>query len=216
MSEVSGPGGSGVAGAEVSVPPVMLVRYRAGVTGQAARTVHLVPMPDEPMAGAVATLCGALLDLDEIETGCGQGMPCATCLLNQVSATTPAVQSPGSSPESAGAELPGAGAHRAWGWPVTQHHDQIRLSLRCDVSAIAIPILLSTEVTQLLSTRYRAPAVLAHPYAPDHHRRAAPHQDRQPWPPKGSTWLPSNLVQPPRGSTWRPARGWLLRVTGVA
>ncbi len=168
MSEMSGPGGSGVAGAEVSVPPVMLVRYRAGVTGQTARTVHLVAVPDQRVAGAVATLCGALLDLDEIEAGCGQGMPCTMCLLNQVSATTPAVQAPGSSPANPAAELLGAGAYQAWGWPVTQHHDQIRLSLRGDVSAIAIPIPLSTELTQLLATRYCAPAVLAHPHAPDH------------------------------------------------
>jgi len=158
--------GAGVAGAEVSVPPVVLVRYRAGVTSQTAPTVHLVPMPDEPMAGAVATLCGALLDLDEIETDCGQDMPCTMCLLHQVSATTAAGQAPVSSPEATGAELSGAVASQASGWPVTRRNEQIRLSLRGDVSAIAIPLLLSTDVTQLLSTRYCALAVLPTPTPP--------------------------------------------------
>lgn len=208
VSEMSGPGGSGVAGAKVSVPPVMLVRYRTGVTGQTARTVHLVSMPDKRMAGVVATLCGALLDLDEIETGCGQGMPCTMCLLHQVSATTAAGQAPVSSPEATGAELSGAVGYQAWGWPVTQHHHQLRLSLRGDVSAIAIPIPLSTEVTQLLNTRYCAPAVLAHPYAPDHHivLTGQRYAVGLPWPPSvhhvtGALLLPPTIT--PRGPiTW--------------
>jgi hypothetical protein len=53
-------GESGV-GVEIApVEPVMLVRYRAGVTGQTARTVHLVALR-ERVAGAVGTLCGAFL-----------------------------------------------------------------------------------------------------------------------------------------------------------
>ena len=59
--------------------------------------------------------------------------------------------------------------YRAWGWPVTQHRDLIHLRLDCAASAIAIPIPLSAEVTQVLTDRHCAPAVLAHPYAPEHH-----------------------------------------------
>jgi len=191
----------------------MFVRYRAGVTGQAAGTVHLVPVPDERMMGVVATLCGALLDLDEIEAGYGQGMPCMLCLLNQVSATTPAVRAPMSSSGCTGAELVGAVAYQAWGWPVTQHRDQIRLSLRCDVSAIALPILLSIDVTQLLTTRCGAPAVLAHPYAPERHivLTGERYGVGLPWPASvhhvtGALMLPPTMT--PRGPiTWTQPPG---------
>jgi hypothetical protein len=59
--------------------------------------------------------------------------------------------------------------YQTWGWPVAQHRDQVILNLHRDASAIAIPILVSAEVTRLLIARQCAPAVLAHPYAPEHH-----------------------------------------------
>ena len=48
------------------------------------------------------------------------------------------------------------------------HSDQVRLSLSRDVSALAIPIPLGTEVTQILHQRRSAPSVLAHPYTPEY------------------------------------------------
>jgi hypothetical protein len=97
----------------------MLVRYRPGLTGQSARTVHLVPVPQELRAGAAVALCGAVLCMVEI-VGPGQGMPCTACLLNQVSTPITAVgQPPAGSPDSTGAMLVGGAAYRAWGWPVT-------------------------------------------------------------------------------------------------
>jgi hypothetical protein len=88
------------------------------------------------------------------------------------------------------------------------HRDQIRLSLHYNASAIAIPILLSPEVTQLLTTRHCAPAVLAHPYAPDHRlvltgeRFWAP----LPWPPSVHQITDALMLPPtmtPRGPiTW--------------
>jgi hypothetical protein len=60
-------------------------------------------------------------------------------------------------------------AYHAWGWPVMQRGDLIQLSLDGDAGAVAIPIPLSAAVTQLLTTRRCNPAVLAHPYAPEHH-----------------------------------------------
>jgi hypothetical protein len=162
-------GGPGTDAVIADAPPVVLVRYRPGVTGLTTCTVHLVSMRDGCQAGAVSTLCGTVLSLDEIETVTqDQGMPCAACLINQVICTTPAVEPPGGSPTSGRAGLTGAAPYHAWGWPVTYYHDQVRLSVDCDVSAIAIPISLSTEIICTLTHRYCAPAVLAHPCAPVH------------------------------------------------
>jgi hypothetical protein len=144
----------------------MRIRDRPAGTGRTALPVHLVPMPDRPGAGAVSTLCGALLRLEAIEAVTpGQGVPCAACLVNQVTVTTLPVEPPTG---SAGDGLVAAVAYREWGWPVTQHRDQIRLSLHRDASAIAIPIPISAGVTQVLTERHCAPAVLSHPYAPEH------------------------------------------------
>jgi hypothetical protein len=191
-----------------TVQPVILVRYRP-VAGQTARPVHLVPMPDGDLAGTVGTLCGALLSLEAIETvNFGQGMPCTMCVLHQVSITAPVVEPPVDSPDSEGAGLINGVAYQAWGWPVIQHRDQTRLRLDCNVSAIAIPILLSTELTQILIERHCDPAVLAHPYTPEHHliltgeRFGTP----LPWPPDvhqvtGVLMLPPTMT--PRGPmTW--------------
>ncbi|MDQ1538190.1 MAG: hypothetical protein QOE58_2583 [Actinomycetota bacterium] len=191
------------------VQPMMLVRYRPGVAGQTARAVHLVPMPDGRIADTVGTLCGALLGLEEIETlNCGQGMPCMTCALHQASATAPVVEPPVGSPDSEGTGLIHGDAYQAWGWPVTQHRDQIWLSVDCDVSAIEVPIRLSAEVTQILIERHCAPAVLAHPYAPEHHLILSGERFgvALPWPPSvqqvtGALMLPPTMT--PRGPiTW--------------
>jgi hypothetical protein len=63
---------------------VMLVRYRSGVSGEAARSVHLLPYPVR--TGPVSTLCGAVLSAEQVETVApGQGMPCSLCLLAHLS-----------------------------------------------------------------------------------------------------------------------------------
>jgi hypothetical protein len=184
---------------EPAVQPVMLVRYRPGNTDQTTHAVHLAPLPDRHLAGTIGTLCGALLSLEDIETvNSGQGMPCTPCILHHVTATAPAVVPPVDSPDSDDAGLINGVAYQAWAWPVTQHRDQIRLRLDCDVSAIAIPIPLSTEVLQLLTARHCDPAVLAHPYTPEHHliltgdRFPAP----LPWPP-GAHQITGTLLLPP-------------------
>ncbi|HEY6423748.1 MAG TPA: hypothetical protein VIY28_10975 [Pseudonocardiaceae bacterium] len=100
-------------------------------------------------------------------------MPCTVCVVNHATGTTtPTDDPPAFSPDNADAAgLAAAGvAYQLWGWPVTLHHrDQVRLSLCRDVSALAIPVALCAEVTQILTDRRCAPAVLAHPYIPDHH-----------------------------------------------
>jgi hypothetical protein len=128
--------------------------------------------------------------------------------VHQVSATAPVVEPPVGSSDSEGTRLINGAVYQAWGWPVIQHRDQIRLSLDCDVSAIAIPIQFSAEVTQILTERHCAPAVLAHPYAPEHHLILTGERFgvALPWPPSvqqviGALMLPPTMT--PRGPiTW--------------
>ncbi len=47
--------------------------------------------------------------------------------------------------------------------------EQVRLSLCREVSILAMPVPLCTEVTQILTDRGCAPPVLAHPDTPEHH-----------------------------------------------
>jgi hypothetical protein len=149
----------------------MLVRYRAGVTGQTARTVHLVTPPERGQAGALGTVCGSLMSVALIETvTAGQGMPCNECVIHQLSAMTehPVVR-PDSDDDGHGDGLVDRATYDAWGWPVNQHCEQMQLSPQCDVSAIAVPIPLSAELIRILTARRCAPAVLADPDAPEHH-----------------------------------------------
>ena len=74
------------------------------------------------------------------------------------------------SPDGVDAEALGAGGawYQQWDWPVIVHRGQVRLSRSREASALAIPVTLGTEVTQILTQRRCAPAVLAHSYAPEH------------------------------------------------
>lgn len=83
--EIRNPG----AGAAVTeARPMVLVRYRPGVTGQTTRIVHLVPLPTDGQAGAVSALCGARLSRHDIETVIpGQGMPCRGCIVSHITTT---------------------------------------------------------------------------------------------------------------------------------
>jgi len=152
------------------VRPVMLVRYRPGVVGETARTVHVVPLPPNGQADMVGALCGAVLMLTDMETVIpGAGMPCTLCILT-LGKSTPAIEEPpaGSSTEDAGARLVAGGlAYHEWGWPVTLHGDQVRLSLCHEVSALAMPVPLCTEVIKILTDQGCAPAALAHPDTPN-------------------------------------------------
>jgi hypothetical protein len=50
---------------------------------------------------------------------------------------------------------------------VTLHGDQVQLSLCHEVSALAMPVPLCTEVTKILTDQGCAPAALAHPDTPN-------------------------------------------------
>jgi len=204
VNDTSRQGGPG-AGAAVEVePPVMLIRYRDGVIGQTARTVHLVPMSEQREASAFGAWCGALLRWDAIETvPVGQGFPCIPCVVNQAIVTTtaagPAVGCTASAdPNSPGPGLLNEPLYQAWGWPVTQHPGKVRLSLHPDASATAIPITLGTQVTEVLTARHCAPAVLVHPDAPEHLivLTGEPFSVALPWPP-GVYQITGTLMLPP-------------------
>ncbi len=163
--------GNGVPTPPAGPRPVVLVRYRPGVTGETARTVHVVPLPTDRQAGAVGALCGAALMLGDIEVvGPGEGMPCTVCVVTHVTGTALAGEPPAGSPDGVDATglAAGGACYQEWDWPVILHRDQVRLSLSLEVSALAIPVALGIEVTQILTQRRCAPAVLTHPYAPEH------------------------------------------------
>jgi hypothetical protein len=198
--------------------PLMLVRCRAGVISRTAGTVHLVPVPSECESGVVVASCGRLLGAEKVEAvGPGVGVPCTACLANWAIA----MGSSSAGRECGDTEIVGGPLYSAWGWPVTQQRDLIQLSLDCDASAIAIPISLSLEVTRVLTARHCAPAVLAHPYAPEHHMVLTGEKfgAALPWPSdvyqvNGSVMLPPTMtvggpitwVQPPSKDSLRLSR----------
>jgi hypothetical protein len=191
--------------------PVVLVRYRPGVVGETARLVHVVVLPAQGQAGAVEALCGAALRLADMETVApGEGMPCTVCVLHHLTHTIPTGKRPPGGPDTAGAAglVAGGACYQGWGWPVMLHRDQVRLSLHGDVSAVAIPLWLCTEVLEVLTRRRCAPPVLAHPYAPGHRivLTGERYGVRLPWPAQvhgitGVLLLPPTVT--PRGPiTW--------------
>lgn len=187
-------------GAVTDARPVMLVRYRPGVVGETARTVHLVPLPVGGPAGAVAALCGTLLRREDVEPVTpGQGMPCTLCVLSRVAdgPPPPPVTTTGGTrvdPDP----LAATAGYRAWGWPVTLRRDQIRLDLDGDTGALIIPVLLATEVAAILATRRCPVPVLAHPYAPEHRILLVAERFgvTLPWPP-GVRQVTGTLLLPP-------------------
>jgi hypothetical protein len=138
--------------------PVVLLRYRPGITGQSARVVHLVPLPPEGQAGAPGiALCGALLRPDLVETVTpGHGMPCTLCMTNHLTTSPP--PTPATVPPAAGISgetdpLVAAVCYQAWDWPVTVRGHQVWLTLEPDTVALVLPVLLAAQVTGILAQR---------------------------------------------------------------
>lgn len=156
----------------VDARPVVAVRYRPDVAGEAGRTVHLVAHPGEVARGAaVSALCGALLVCEQIQTVApGQGMPCTMCVLLGSSSTPqplPALPAEPAGSEGGGgaatAPLAAAVGYRAWGWPVGLRRDQVTLDLDRHVVALLIPTGLDIDVAAILAARGCPAPVLAHP-----------------------------------------------------
>lgn len=198
-------GRPGAGAARVASQSLLLARHRPGDLGQTGRAVHLVPVGPRCDTGVVAALCGGLLCLEEIETvEPGEGVPCHVCLMNQATAMTCHPESSGAGFEDPASSL-GEPAYQAWGWPVRQHRGVIQLRLDCDASAIAIPTVLSVQVTQVLVDRLCAPAVLAHPDAPDHHMVLAGERfgTTLPWP-SGVYQVTGAVMLPPTKTIYGP------------
>jgi hypothetical protein len=194
--------------------PVTLVRYRPGVAGETARTVHLVPLPIGDPAGTVTALCETLLRREDVEPVTpGQGMPCMVCIFNHVAGGPPPPQATTGCTRVDTDPLAATAGYRAWGWPVILHRDQIRLNLDGDTGALIIPVPLAAEVTAILATRRCPVPVLAHPYAPEHRilLMAERFGVTLPWPPgvhqvTGTLLLPPTVT--PRGPiTWTQQPG---------
>ncbi len=196
-------------GAVTDARPVTLVRYRPGVAGETARTVHLVQLPVGGPAGAAAALCGTPLRREDVEPVTpGQGMPCPVCVLSRVAGGPPSPPVTTGDTRVDTDPLAATAGYQAWGWPVILRRDQIRLNLNGDILALIIPVLLATEVTAILATRRCPVPVLAHPDAPEHRILLVAERFgvTLPWPPgvhqvTGTLLLPPTVT--PRGPiTW--------------
>lgn len=203
-------GPAAVAGAR----PLMLLRYRSGITGQAGRTVHLVPLPPGGQAGAAGVaLCGALLCPDQVETVTpGHGVPCSMCMVSHLSASpqpTPATAPLAHTTASETSSLAAAVCYKAWGWPVTLRGDQVWLNLEPDKVALIIPMLLAAQVTEILRQRRCLPLVLAHPDTPEYW--VLPATERYavtlPWPP--GMYRATGTVPLPPATTARGPVTWV-------
>ncbi|MGQ0719381.1 MAG: hypothetical protein ACT4NP_19125 [Pseudonocardiales bacterium] len=164
-------GSAAMAGAR----PMVLLRYRPGVAGETARTVHLVPLPCEGQTStAGVALCGALLRPDQVETVIpGHGVPCSLCVVSHADTSASDPPAPADAlalgpPSDDTRPLAAAVGYRLWGWPVTLRGDQVWLDLEPETVALIIPVLLAEQVTAILRQRRCPPLVLAYPDMPEH------------------------------------------------
>jgi hypothetical protein len=197
--------------AVVEARPVVLLRYRPGITGETGRAVHLVPLPPAGQVGAAGVaLCGVLLRPDQVEmVSPGQGMPCILCMMNHLTASPApvpadisAVVSPGEGISGETDPLVAVVCYQAWGWPVTLRGNQVWLSMEPDTVALTIPVLLAARVAGVLNQRRCPPLTLIHPEMPEHWVMLAGERDTValPWP----TWVSRNTETLPLPPTVTP------------
>ncbi|MGH3697521.1 MAG: hypothetical protein ACRDRX_26670 [Pseudonocardiaceae bacterium] len=184
--------------------PLVLLRYRPGIVGETARTVHLAPLPTDG-TGAISAYCGALHP-DQVETVTpGHGMPCTRCVLSHVSTDgTQTTEDPTAAPALPSQDsvdvtpLTAATCYQAWGWPVSLRRDHVWLHLGGHTVALVIPMPLAPQVVAILRQRRCSPPVLAHPYVPEHYVLLAGERYgvSLPWPP-GIHRVTATLLLPP-------------------
>lgn len=167
--------------------PVVAVRQRAETAGHTGRAVHLAVLPAQSASGPISTLCGALLNLEKIETAeLGSGMPCSMCLILRAATEKPVspvgeLPVPGATPIHRRASPEG---YAALGWPVTVRGDQVLLTLDGDVTALVLPTTLAVQTMQVLIGHARPAPILTHPDAPERRILIAcePYGIPLPWP----------------------------------
>ncbi|MCA1703407.1 MAG: hypothetical protein LC808_09160, partial [Actinobacteria bacterium] len=146
----------------------VVVTVRA--VGDFARPVHLAALAVPEPPGAVTTLCGTLLTLEQIDiVESGTGIPCTTCLIHHAIAeqpATPPVELIPGGPMALTRQATPQG-YAGLGWPVTIRGNQVLLALGTDLIALIMPAALAERVTELLTARDRPVPVLAHPDAPE-------------------------------------------------
>ncbi|MGH3845011.1 MAG: hypothetical protein ACRDS0_26780 [Pseudonocardiaceae bacterium] len=188
--------------------PVVLVRHRPGVIGEATRTVHVVPLPlDGQHDTAAIALCGTKFQTSEMEIVTpGYGMPCTRCLLSQFAANPPP-PTPEPSPHPDTGHRDATADYERWGWPVTGYRDQVRLRLAPITVALIIPALQAAQVTEILTARRCQPAVLTHLHTPDYQVLLAgePYPVTLPWP-LGVNRITTQLLLPPTPTPHGPLR----------
>jgi hypothetical protein len=103
-----------------------------------------------------------------------------------------------------------AAVYRTWDWPVTLHQDQVWLALGSTAVALMIPAVLANRVAAVLTARRCPPAILTHPYAPEHRIVLAgePYPVALHWP-TGVCRVATNLLLPPTPPRWRSAGRWM-------
>lgn len=206
--------------------PVILLRHRPGHAGS---TVHLAPLPADGRPGALTALCGNLLRPDDVEQVTpGEGAPCPLCMVSHVGTLAPDtlppdtlppdMLPPDTLPDSNGPSAdPDAGpaaaaaTYREWGWPVLLRGEQVWLAVGTEATALLIPTALATRAATILTERRCPPAMLTHPYSPEHQVLLAgePYGVPLPWPAGVHRVATSVLLPPtttPRGPlTWSRA-----------
>ncbi len=206
---MSAANGSGSRPAVASARPVALVRYRPGVAGEAARMVHLIPLPNGGQGGAAHALCGVLLRTADIEMVTpGHGMPCTPCVVSHVAdSPPPPTIEPSQTADPDPVARVAAADYEGWGWPVAVRRDQVWLNLEPDTVALIIPVPMADRVAAILTARRCLPPVLAHPYAPEHLVLLAgePYPVVLPWPP-GVDRITATLLLPPTLTPRGPLR----------
>lgn len=174
---------------------VLMRPRRNEASGQAARCVHLVPLPSgSELAAAVGTLCGTLLPFEQVETVAPSAGPrCSRCVLHSEDTPRPAVRS----------------GYQEWGWPMAVGADGVLLVLGGNMTALALPAWLADAVIPILTARDRPPAVLTHPGAPEHRVLLAgePFGASLPWP-AGVHAISGALPLPPTATMLGSVR-WL-------
>jgi hypothetical protein len=177
---------------------VVLAHYRPDAAEQTDRTVHLIPLPVGRRGRAASALCGRRISADHIETASpDEGGWCEMCFVVHVTGDPPAPDTTTTSSVTGRASA--VATYRELGWPLLLHGDDVSLALQpLGVVALVLPVLLGTEVTEILIRRHCSPAVLAHPQLPAHRVILAGDPDAVPlgWP-TGVHRVSDTLLLPP-------------------
>lgn len=187
--------------------PVVLLRQLPQHPDDGKGSVHLAALPEGARRAVLTALCGTLLHPDHVEqVPPGEGVPCPLCTVSHLGtlpaeAFATAAATPDPDPRPAAA----ASTYREWGWPVWQRGEQVWLALGTDAVALMVPSTLAAGAAAILAERRCPPAMLAHPYAPQHQVLLAGESYGVPLPwPSGVHEVATSILLPPTGTPRGP------------